>query len=47
MTDKRALGYIDPVSLVGDGQAGGSLGSRTLDQCMSCSKLGSKGDQAK
>lgn len=47
MQDKRSLGYIDSIELIGDGFGASSVGSRTLDQCLACSKLSSSGDKTK
>lgn len=45
MTDKRATSYVVDVALIADGTPADSTGSRTLDQCATCSKLGSKAAQ--
>jgi hypothetical protein len=47
MEDKRALGYVDKVELIGDGFSAGSVGSRTFDQCLECSKLPTGADKKK
>jgi len=45
MKDTRAVSYIDSISLVSDGPPADSVGSRTLDQCLACAKLGDKSQQ--
>ena len=47
MRDKRSLGYVDKIELIGDGEAVKAIGSRTLDQCLSCSRLSSSADKTK